>query len=137
MHQANLAAATDEHSSSHYSNVDLTSICWFECYVKERLVSLVFSEFHYSVSGYKQIFAILVSVKFKGRFGSGQNVAHATFPYLLTRCTFWAESVEQLLKNCDVRDSGRPGTEAALPRYTPQVLRRALYLDMWSTRELL
>lgn len=71
--------------------------------------------------------------------------SNATFSYLLTHCAFWAECVGQLLKNCDVRQTGnKTGTqsfvssldaEAALPRYTLEVLRAALYLDTWSSEE--
>lgn len=82
-----------------------------------------FSEFRYSVSGHKSIFAILISIKIKEGLCSSQNVAQATFSFL-THCTFWEEFIEQLLRDSDVRD--RPGVKLELSHWFPAWTQRQL-----------
>lgn len=72
VHRAHLAAVTEQHSSSCYSNLYFASIDWLECYFEEGLADLVFQNFIILFLVINRFSFHLVSIKFKGRFGSSR-----------------------------------------------------------------
>lgn len=72
VHRAHLAAVAEQHSSSCYSNLYFTSIDWLKCYFKEGLAYLVFQNFIIVFLVINRFSFRVVSIKFKGGFGSSR-----------------------------------------------------------------